>query len=259
MFEIKSKQIIADKVKRLEVAADVIASKIRPGQFVMVMADENGEQIPLSVAESDPVRGLITLIVKEAGAGTKKLGDIPIGCSIFNILGPLGMPVELKKSGVVVCIGYETGIAQILHIWRTLRKSEAKTIAVIGARTKKSLILENQMRLTCSKVFISTDDGSYESRGSVVHSLREVMIQEKVGAVYAAAPVEALQEICRATLKKKIKTYVYLNPVMLDGMGLCGSCRVKVAGENVLACIDGPMLDGHLVDFEDFAKRSPKD
>jgi NAD(P)H-flavin reductase len=221
----------------------------------MAMADDMSPAIPLSVAETDPTRGLITLIIQEVGSTSKKLADTPIGQSFFNILGPLGTPVELKKSGVVVCIGYEIGIAQILHICRALRKSEAKTIAIIGARTKKSLILENQMRLTCSKVFISTDDGSYESRGSVIHSLREAMIQEKIGTVYAAAPVEILQGICQTTAKKKIKTFVHLNPVMIDGIGLCGSCRVKLAEEEAFVCIDGPMLDGHLVDFEDFAKR----
>lgn len=256
MYKIINKQIIGIDIKRIEIAADTIARKAKPGQFVMVMAEERGERIPLSIVDTDPSRGAITLVFEEVGISTKKLGALQIGHSIFSLLGPLGLPSKIESAGNILCVGYGISISQLYSIAKAYRQFKNKVIGLIGARTKRALILESQMRLACHKLYITTEDGSYERRGRVTDILSEVIRREEVQSVYAVGPLDMMEAVSQITKEKKIKTHVSLKPVMVDGIGLCGSCRVKVNGKEQLACVDGPEFDGHQVDFKDLMVRA---
>lgn len=258
MHKIISKQIIASDIKRIEVTAETISRKMQAGQFVMVKPDEKSENIPLTIIDADPSRGIITLIFQEVGLSTRRLGALLINDSIFSILGPLGNPAPVTKVNAMVGIGYGVSAAQFLPVGRAFKKLGSKVIAVIGAPTRKSLILESQMRIISQKLYLTTDDGSYERRGSAADVLREVLRNQKVDLAYATGPVELMKQITQVTSEAKIKTWVNLNPVMMDGIGLCGSCRVRVGGTVRLTCTDGPVFDGHTVDFEELAVRMKK-
>ncbi len=254
-YKILSKQSLGTDVKRLDIKAEEIARRIQPGQFVMVMPHERSEKIPLSVVDADPVRGSISLIFQEIGFTTKQLGAVQINDTIFNILGPLGVPLAMEKLGNVVCITTGAGATQILPICRAHKKIGNKVIGILGAKTKKNLMLEAQLRLTCHKILIATDDGSYIKRGLATDLLREVLKQEKINLVYAVGSVDMMEAVCAMTRERSIPSRVSLHPLILDGTGMCGSCRVKVAGETVLACVEGPEFDGHAVDFADLKVR----
>lgn len=254
-FKILNKQSLGVDVKRLDIKAEEIARRIQPGQFVMVTPLERSERIPLSVVDADAVRGTISLIFQETGFTTRQLGALQINDNIFNILGPLGVAPEIKKVGVVVCITTGMGTTQILPICRAHKKIGNKVIGLIGAKTKKNLVLESQLRLTCHKILIATNDGSYIKRGLATDLLRDLLKQEKVDLVHAVGSVDMMESVCVMTREKNIPTRVSLHPVMVDGTGMCGSCRVKVGGETVLACLEGPQFDGHAVDFEDLKVR----
>ncbi len=255
MFKIFNKQILAKDVKRLDVKAPLIAARIAPGQFVMVITHEGGEWIPMTVAEAEPMRGLITFIIQETSASTKELGALTIGEEIFSIIGPLGQPAPIEKWGVVVCVATGVGTAQILPICKALKKAGNKVIGVIGAKTKSSLTLEPQMRIACSRLLITTEDGSYERRGLASEIFKEIMETEMVKRVYAVGSAEMMETVCEMTRAKSVKTFVELNPAMSCGMGFCGSCRVRVGNKTVLACVSGPLFDGSQVDFTHFKTR----
>ena len=254
-FKIIHKQILAERVKRIDFIAPNIASKIQPGQFVSVCPEEDDEHIPLTVTSADPARGHISLIFPELGQTTRKLGALPINESVFAILGPLGLPACIEKIGVVVCIATGMGVAQILPICRAFKDKGNKVVGIIGAETKKELMLEPQMRLACHKMLIATDDGSYEQRGLATDILQGLLENDKINGVYAAGSVDMMRRVCLMTKTKRIKTQVRLNPVMVDCVGMCGSCRVKVGERTVLACVEGPEFDGHKVDFNDLEIR----
>ena len=255
MFKILNKQILAPNIKRVDVYAPMIARKMKTGQFVSLCPQEGDERIPLSVIESDPARGTLTFIFQEIGFTTAKLGAIPINESIFSILGPLGIQSQISKLGTVVFVTTGIGTAQVLPICRALKNAGNKVIGIIGAKTKKEIILEAQMRLSCYQLFIATNDGSYERKAQATDFLKTFLNQQKVDLVYAVGSVEMMKTVSQMTKEKNIPTRVILNPMMVDCMGMCGSCRVKIGGEIVLACLDGPEFDGHKVDFEDFQIR----
>jgi ferredoxin--NADP+ reductase len=255
MFKILNKQILANDVKRLDVLAPLIARKIAPGQFIGVCPEEGDERIPLYVIEADPGKGTISLIFHEVGTTTKKLGEIAIHSQIFSILGPLGVESKIEKVGTVLCVATGIGTAQMLPICRSLKKAGNKIIGVIGAKTKKSLMLEAQMRMICNKIFITTNDGSYERRGQATDLVQKILKDENIHLVYAVGSAEMMQTVCQMTKEKSIPTRVHLNPVMIDCMGMCGSCRVKVGGKIVLSCVEGPEFDGQSVDFEHYKIR----
>ena len=255
MYKILNKQILASDIKRLNILAPEIALKAQPGQYVIVTPQSSGERIPLTVIESDALKGTIDLIFHEVGRTTKQLGNLPINDSIYSILGPLGIPATIGKVGVVVCVATGIGAAQILPMARAFKKGGNKVIGIVGAKTKRSLMLEPQMRLACNKILVTTNDGSYARRGLATEMLKEILIQEKVNLVNAAGSVEMMENICKITQPKGIKTFVYLTPVMVDGIGQCGSCRVRVGGQIRLACVDGPEFDGHQVDYQDLKVR----
>ena len=255
MFKITNRQILSTNIKRLTVLAPQIAVKTLPGQFVVVTFEPGCERIPLSVVETDPDRGTITLIIEETGATTRKLGNTQINDEIYAILGPLGNPATVQKFGTTVCVASGIEAAQILSICRALKKFGNKVVGIIGAKTRRLLVLEAQVRLSCNKFFIATEDGSYERRGLATHILKKILTEERVDAVYATGSVDMMETCAAMTREKNVKTFVYVNPVMADGTGECGSCRVRVGGEIRLACVDGPEFDGHQMDFADLRIR----
>ena len=255
MFKVLNKISLSQDLKRMDVLAPVIARKAKPGQFVSVSPEEDDERIPLSIIEADPARGSITLIFHEKGLTTKKLGAVAVNDEIFSILGPLGIPSTIEKKGVVVCIATGVGIPQILPIARAFKKAGNNVIGIIGAKTKRALMVEPQFRLLCNKIFVTTNDGSYEKRGNATDVLKQILDKQEVNQVYAIGSLDMMRAVCIMTAVKKIKTFVHLNPLMIDCLGMCGSCRVKIAGREVLACVEGPEFDGHEVDFEDFIIR----
>ncbi len=255
VFKILNKQILAKDVKRLDIKAPLIAARIEPGQFVMIITSEGTEWIPMPVAEAEPLRGQITVIVQENSPATLQLGNLTIGEEIFSILGPLGQPAVIAKSGVIVCLASGVGTARILPICKALKKAGNKVVGIIGAKTKANLTLEPQMRISCSRLLIATEDGSYERRGLASEMLKDILASEVVRKVYAVGSVEMMQAVCLLTKGKAIQTLVQLTPAMSCGMGFCGSCRVRVEGKVVLACMDGPLFDGHSVNFEHYKTR----
>ena len=255
MFEIKNKQVLANNVKRIDVFAPNIAAKVQPGQFVSICTEQGDERIPLTVVEADQTKQTVALIFQEVGKTTKKLGALAINESIFSILGPLGNPPKIEKFGTVVCVVTGVGPAQILPICRALREAGNKVIGIIGAKTKRSLMLEAQFRLSCNKMYIATNDGSYERRAMATDIFEKILNEQKIDKVYAIGSIEMMETVCTLTKKKKVPTDVHLNPVMIDCMGMCGSCRVKIGNQIVLACLEGPVFNGHKVDFEDFKIR----
>ncbi len=255
MFKILNKQILAQGVKRLDIKAPLIAARIAPGQFVMIITSEGGEWIPMPVAEAEVLRGQITVIVQENSLATSQLGNLSIGEEIFSILGPLGQPAVIGKTGVVVCLATGVGTARILPICKALKKAGNKVIGIMGAKTKSSLTLEPQMRISCSRLLITTEDGSYERRGLASEMLKDILASEVVRQVYAVGSTEMMQAVCQLTKEKAIKTLVQLAPKISCGMGFCGSCRVRVEGQVVLACVSGPLFDGHSVNFEHYKTR----
>lgn len=255
MFPIANKQILAKDIKRLDVSAEAIARKARPGQFVMAVTEEGGEWIPLSIVEADPVRGLITLIVREVGPATRILGGLSINGEIPSLIGPLGRPLPVEKKGLVVCAASGIGAVQLLPVCRALKEAGNKVIGVIGARTRRQLVLEAQMRISCQKIFIATNDGSYERRGLASEIVKELLDKEPIKHIYTAGPADMMKSIVGMAQAKGIPAGVFVNPVMLCGNGVCGSCRVRVGRETVLACQDGPYFPGSEVDFDELKVR----
>lgn len=252
---IVQKQALASDVKRLDIRAPQIARKILPGQYVMVQPTSRSEAIPLSIVETDVARDLISVVFQEVGKITRQLGDLRIDDEICHILGPLGQPAEIKKLGTVVCVTSGLGATQILPICRAYQKMGNKVIGITGAKTRRLVMLEPQLRLTCHKVFIATNDGSYMRRGLATDILRDFLQQEKVDGVYAVGSVDLMHSACLMTGPLQIPTRVSLTPMILDATGMCGACRVKVSGQTIFACVDGPEFDGHRVDFEDLKIR----
>lgn len=255
MFKIINKQILAKDVKRLDIKAPLIASQIQPGQFVMVIPADAERWIPMAVAEAEPMRGLISFIFQESDACLAKLGAMTIGEDVFSIVGPLGNPVLIEKWGSVVCLASGVGTAKILPICKALKKAGNKVVGIIGAKTRTSLTMEPQMRIACSRLIVTTEDGSYERRGLACEAFKDVIESEMVRRVYAAGSREMVQSLCGVAKSKGIKAWVHLDPEMACGVGLCGSCRVKIRGQHTLACVAGPFFEGDTVDFDHLYRR----
>ncbi len=255
MFKVRYRQVLNSTVKRLDILAPLIARRAKPGQFVMVTVVPNGPKIVLPLVEVDVGRGLIAVAFEEMNSATAPLNSLQIDAEIYSILGPLGVPATIKKVGTVVCIAEGFYAAYFLSICRAFKQAGNKVVNIIGLKNKKSLILEAQMRLASHKIMITTEDGSYERRGRAGDALRELFSKEKVDLVYATGSAALLESIVQLTREKNIKCLVQLFPLMLDGTGFCGSCRVLVGGNTHLACVDGPEFDGHQVDFNNLKLR----
>lgn len=256
MFEIvKRKEMSGGRVILNEVSAPLISNKTKPGQFVILKASETGERIPLTIADSDPSNGTITIIYKVVGRSTQLFKELKVGDSYQDVIGPLGQPTHLENIGTVVCIGGGTGIAVLHPIAKGLKQIGNHVISIVGARSKDLLILEDEMRATSDELFVCTDDGSYGRHGFVTDVLKDLMEKIDINLVVAIGPVPMMKFVSSLTKPYDIKTIVSLNPIMIDGTGMCGGCRVIVGGETKFACIDGPEFDGHEVDFDQLTQR----
>jgi len=233
-----------------EVEAPAIARRALPGQFVILRATETGERIPLTMASMDKEKGTITVVYQVVGKTTALFRDLQVGDSYTDILGPLGNPTHVEKVGTVVCVGGGTGVAVMHPITRALKEIGNHVICIIGARTKDLLILEDEMRDASHDLRVCTDDGSYGHHGFVTDVLKEVLESSDVDLAVAVGPVPMMKFVCRGTAEYNVRTIVSLNPIMVDGTGMCGGCRVSVGGEMRFACVDGPEFDGHQVDFD---------
>lgn len=247
---------LSNDVKLFEIANPYVAQKALPGQFVVIRHREEGERIPLTIADIDTTKRTLTIIFQEVGKTTKDLGKLKEGDVILDVLGPLGHPTEIENYGTVVCIGGGVGAAVIYPITKALKSAGNKTIAIVGARTKQLVILEDKFKEITDELYITTDDGSYGRKGFVSDELKRLINGGyKIDRIWAIGPVIMMKVISDLTKPYGIKTIVSLNPIMIDGTGMCGGCRVQVATETKFACVDGPEFDGHAVDFDLLMKR----
>lgn len=257
MFEIAEARWLAPKVRLIVVQAPRIAAKHRPGHFVILRVRSQGERIPLTVADSDPENGRITLVVQAVGATTERLCALQTGDHILDLVGPLGKPTEIENFGHVVLVGGGVGTAVIYPQARGLKAAGNKVSAVIGGRTKEYVIMEAELRAVCDAVHPCTDDGSYGYHGFVTGKLKELIedAHDPVNAVLTAGPVPMMKNVAEVTRAMGILTIASLNPIMVDGTGMCGGCRVSVNGKQMFACVDGPEFDAHQVDFRELTDR----
>jgi len=256
VFSIVDARLLAASVKQFKVAAPEIAKKRKPGQFVVLRTHEEGERIPLTIADADPSGGTITLIFQEVGKSTMQLGKLKAGDSILDLIGPLGRPTHIENFGTVVCIGGGIGIAPVYPIAKGMREAGNRVISIIGARTKDLLILEEEMTRASHVLKVSTDDGSYGFHGFVSDILQDVIDEgNPIHLVVAIGPVPMMRVVCNVTRSRNLKTVVSLNPIMVDATGMCGACRVSVGGRTRFVCVDGPEFDGHEVNFAELVKR----
>lgn len=256
MYGIVNKTVLASNIKQFEVYAPDVARKAKPGQFVIVRINEQGERIPLTIADFDPQKETITIIFQEVGRSTIDIGHLEPGDKFLDFVGPLGNPSEIKKYGKVVCVGGGVGVAPVYPIARALYEEGNYVISVLGARSGEFLIWEEKMKAVSNEIYIMTDDGTYGEKGFVTDALSKIIAERNVDMVLAIGPIGMMKSVCELTKPKQIKTLVSLNPIMLDGTGMCGACRVEVGNERKFACVDGPEFDGHLVDWENLKQRS---
>lgn len=260
MMNIIKKNIIAKtnkaKIIKLEIESPLIAKKAKPGQFVVVMATEKSERIPLTLVDSNSEKGLITLIVQEAGFSTKQIIKFKEGDSFYSVTGPLGHSAVIKKDGKVILVGGGVGIAEIYPVAKAYKEANNNTTIVIGAKTKDLLILEKELKEVADNLYIVTDDGSLGRKGFVTDALDELINKQRYDLVYAVGPLLMMREVAKKTKEKKIKTLVSLSVLMVDATGMCGCCRVTVGGQTKFSCIDGPEFDAHKVDWQEVIKRN---
>ena len=257
MYEIVEKKVLSETVKLMKIKAPLVAKKAKAGQFIILRIDEKGERIPLTIADFDRKKGTITIIFMEVGKTTKQLGTLNVGDSIVNFAGPLGVASEVKKYGTVVMIGGGVGIAPLYPVVKALKEEKNHVISILGARNKSLLMLEKEINAVSDELFIATDDGSKGHKGFVSDVLQKLIDEKtRIDMVMAIGPVIMMNVVADLTRKYGIKTLVSLNPIMVDGTGMCGGCRVSVGGETKFACVDGPEFDGHLVDFKNLMLRN---
>lgn len=258
MARIIDKIRLSPKTSLFVIDVPQIAKKHLPGQFVIVRKDKMGERIPLTIADSDPQKGTITIICQEAGRTSREIQAMGKGDSFLDIVGPLGKPTHLERAGTVILIAGGYGVATINPIAKALKALNNRVTVIMGARTKELLIWEDQMRKVADDVLITTDDGSYGRKGLVLDELKRIVVEEglKPGLVITVGPIPMMKAVCNLTAALGIPTYTSLNPIMLDGTGMCGSCRVTIGGEVKFVCIDGPEFDGHKVDFDELMRRN---
>jgi ferredoxin/flavodoxin---NADP+ reductase len=257
MFPITEKRVLGPNVVWLRIQAPLIARKQKAGQFVILRVNEHGERIPLTIAESNPKDGTIVIIVQAVGKTTNLLCSLTVGDSILDVVGPLGKASEVHQFGTVVVIGGGVGTAIAYPTARALKEAGNRVLTIIGGRTKQLVILENEARAVSDEVFITTDDGSYGEKGLVTDKLKSLMAGgTKVDFVLAIGPIPMMRAVAEVTRPAGIKTMVSLNPIMVDGTGMCGGCRVLVNSKSQFACVDGPEFDAHQVDFAMLANRN---
>ncbi len=256
MFKIVRREEMAGGTVILnEIEAPKIAGKEKPGQFVLLKANDNGERVPLTMAETDPEKGTITIIYMVVGRTTALFKSLQVGDGFQDVIGPLGKATHIEKIGKVVCVGGGTGTAVLHPITRAMKEIGNHVITILGARNKDLLILEDLMRKVSDDFYITTDDGSYGRHGLVTDQLKDILDKEDIKQVVAIGPVPMMKFVSLLTKKYNVPTLVSLNPIMVDGTGMCGCCRVTVGNKTRFACVDGPEFDGHQVDYDELMMR----
>jgi ferredoxin--NADP+ reductase len=258
MFQIIRKQILSKgAIIRFDINAPRIAAKVKAGQFVIIRVNETGERIPLTVADKDAFSGTITLIFQVVGKTTALMRSLKEGDSLKDVVGPLGKPAEVENIGTVIMVGGGTGVAILHHVAKAFKDAGNYVIGIIGAKDRETLILDNEMAQICDELVITTDDGSFGERGFVTTPLQKYLDERyDIKLAYAIGPIIMMKNVCKLTKKYNLKTMVSLNPVMIDGTGMCGGCRVTVDNKTQFCCVDGPDFEGHLVDFDELEKRN---
>ncbi len=257
MYKILFAEFIAPNVKKFKIEAPKIAKKRKAGQFAIIRVDETGERVPLTIADSNIEEGSITIIAQGVGKTTKQLNELETGDFISDVVGPLGKPSHIEKFGVAVSIGGGVGTAIAYPTAVALKQAGNYTISIIGGRSKEFVILEKEMKDVCDEVYVTTDDGSYGYHGFVTQKLKDLIdAKRQIDFVLAIGPISMMKAVAEVTRKLKINTMVSLNPIMVDGTGMCGGCRATVDNKTVFVCVDGPEFDAHKVDFEILERRN---
>jgi len=251
MYKILKRQDLTPNIHLYKFEAPEVAKKARPGQFIVIRIDEKGERIPLTVADWDEKEGSVTVVCMEVGTTTRRLATLGTGDVIADFVGPLGKPTEIEKFGTVCCVSGGFAVAVIMPIARALQQAGNKVISILGARNKELLFWEDELRAVSDELIVTTDDGSYGRKGLVTEPLKELLEgKDKIDRVIAIGP-SIMMKFCALTSKPfEVDTVVSLNPIMVDGTGMCGCCRVSVGGDTRFACVDGPDFDGHQVDWD---------
>ena len=255
MYKVLLKEDLTPTVHHFEIEALEVAGKAQPGQFIMVMVDEKGERIPLSIADWDTSRGSISVVVSQVGQTTGKLGALKEGDSLAHFVGPLGKPAEISRFGNVACVAIGYGMATMVPIARALRKKGNKIYSIISAPTQADLFGVDRLKKVSDELTVTTTDGSYGETGWVIEPLRALLGREQIDKAFVIGSVCMMKMVSAVTREFGVKTMVSLNPIMVDGTGMCGACRVSVGGVTKFACVDGPAFDGHEVDWKELLQR----
>jgi len=251
LYKILERQDLVPSIHLFKFEAPDVARKAKPGQFVVIRIDEKGERIPLTVADWDEKEGSVSIVFMEVGTTTHRLATLGGGDSIADFVGPLGVPTQIEKFGTVVCVAGGFAVAVIMPIARAMREKGNKVISILGARSKDLIFWEDELRRVSDELIVTTDDGSYARQGVVTEPLKELLAQgNKIDRVIAIGPSIMMKFCAKTTEPFGVKTIVSLNPIMVDGTGMCGCCRVSVGGVTRFACVDGPDFDGHQVDWD---------
>jgi len=255
--KILEKKQLSENVFKMVFDAKRIARKRKPGQFIVLRIHEEGERIPLTIADADPEKGTLTIIYQVVGKSTTHLSTLEVGDEILDLVGPLGQPTHVEKIGTVACIGGGVGVAPVYPITQAMHEAGNHVISIIGARDKSLIILEDDMKAVSDEIVVTTDDGSYGFHGFVSQALEENYLKkgQKIDLVVAIGPVPMMRAVCATTEKYNVPTLVSLNAIMVDATGMCGACRVTVGGKTKFVCVDGPEFDGHQVDFKELVER----
>ncbi|PJB27441.1 ferredoxin-NADP reductase [Candidatus Desantisbacteria bacterium CG_4_9_14_3_um_filter_50_7] len=256
-YKILEKEELAPGIKQYDIHAPRVAEKFKPGQFLVIRLHEKGERIPLTIAMADARAGSVRIVFQEMGKTTFELGAMNKGDSIMDVLGPLGVPTEIKKYGLVAGVAGGVGAAPLLPILKALKETGNRVITILGSRTKDLLIFRRELEKVSSELIITTDDGTAGEKGFVTFPLKRIIEgKNKPDAVWAIGPLIMMKNVCNVTRNDGVRTFVSLNPIMLDGTGMCGCCRVTVGGHVKFSCVDGPEFDGLMVDFDEIIVRN---
>lgn len=254
-YKILSKTELCPNQYEMVIEAPYIVRNAKAGQFIIFRAEENGERVPLTIADVDKSTGALTIVFMAVGYSTKKLAELNAGDELVDIVGPLGQPTHIKKYGTVVCLAGGYGAAPCYLIAKAFKEAGNKVYMIMGARTKELIFWEDKMKNACDELFITTDDGTYGEKGFVTQVLERIMNKEKVDYAIAVGPMPMMRAVANLTKDKGIYTEASMNPIMVDGTGMCGACRVTVGGETKFACVDGPDFDAHQIDFDEVINR----
>ncbi|WP_455277224.1 sulfide/dihydroorotate dehydrogenase-like FAD/NAD-binding protein [[Eubacterium] cellulosolvens] len=246
---------LASNIKMFKISAPLVVKKCKPGQFIVIRVHEKGERIPLTIVETDDEKETLTIVVQEVGKTTKQLAKLRKGDYVHDLVGPLGKPSKITNYGTVIIVGGGIGVGEAYPEAKALKEAGCKVLSIIGARTKELLILVEEMTKVSDEIYISTDDGSKGHHGFVTDLLKKLIDNIKIDLVFAVGPAIMMKAVSDMTRPYGIRTHVSLNPIMVDATGMCGACRVEIGGETKFACVDGPIFDGHLVDFDLLLKR----